>query len=1048
MKKILFTAIFIGLVSTQLVAQNRVTGRIVDERNEPLAGAYVVVVGKMTGTTADAQGRYAINAERNETLRFSFIGYEEKEVKVGSGSVVDVALFPSSTVLEEVVAIGYGYVAKSDLSGAVGSLKGSTLVQSAPVSLSQGLQGRLAGVLVQQMDGAPGSGVSIEIRGANSFTGGTQPLYVIDDIPYDFPSVPGAAQNDYSSASPLGLLVNPNDILAIEILKDASATAIYGSRGANGVVLIRTKQGQVGRAKIDVNVNQGWSIINRTINVLDAQTYAKLYVEGRLNSSLYDVDTEYLAQNNMRYADVFGTKPDLTDVEYYKTHFTNWQDEIFQIGRLTDGTFSISGGTNAIKYMVSASAVDQTGILISSGYQRAGLRMNLSGNVSPRVKFRFTSNFAWDNNRFVRTGSDVGQQGGVIKSALRYPPIYHVRTSEGELADEWGDASNPLTYVTSQKNEVESVKNTVNGQLEAQIFKTLTFQTRLAADYGTSTRSQYLPIGVRESKTGMAYNRQNRSTKMVNENILTYNETFNKVHKLTLMGAFTCEVGRGTWRQNEMDDFVNDILQDNRMQAGQGIAKISNGRSMTTLASFLGRVNYTMREKYILTASIRADGSSKFAVNNKWAYFPSGAIAWRIDQEPFLKQLGIFDELKLRLGYGETGNQGISAYQSMTDMSANPYAFDGQLRMGVYVNPSGLGNDFLSWETTKHANAGIDISLVKNRLQFTVDVYHKETVNLLQTKELPLSLGYSSRMLNMGSLQNEGLEFTVNAIPVAKRNFYWNVNFNIFSNKSKVLSLGGEEEQTVSRVASNVEPFRLRVGAPLGEIWALKVLGIYQNMDEVMADGYWDNDPKQAQFMVGEYRYFNPRGTGQEVGPPENMRDAVIVGHTNPKFLFGLNNSFSIYNFDISIFIQGSYGNDIVNTSRWDMLKDIGGSSSNITWEVYNNLWRGEGTGNKYPKSIDSRKRYRDYFSDVYVEDGSYIKLKSVNVGYTFNLKNQNFIRTLKLSAIGTNLYCLTNYTGFDPEVNAFNTDPRRRGVDMGNYPGSMMLSFNLQATF
>lgn len=1048
MKKILFLVICMGLVSTQLFAQvnNRITGKVTDEDKAPVVGVAVTVVGKNAGTTTDAKGHYSINAAKGETLRFTYIGMEEKRVKVENSSVIDVTLKSDALQIEEVVAIGYGSMRKSDLTGAVGSIKGSQMMESSPVSISQGLQGRMAGVMVQQVDGAPGSGVSIEVRGANSFTGGTQPLYVVDDIPYESNSAPGATANDLSATNPLSM-INPNDIESIEVLKDASATAIYGSRGANGVVLIRTKQGKAGKAKIDVSFNQGWSVVNRTINVLDAYAYARMNVESRINSTLYDVETSYLAQNNVNYLDVFGTRTNFKDAEYYRNRSTDWQDMIFKTGRVSDATLSLSGGSDKMTYMVSTNFVDQAGILKSSGYRRAGMRINLQGKISSRIKFGVSTNFSWDNNRFVRTGSDVGQQGGAIKSALRYPPVYNAYTEVGDVADEWYDASNPLTYVLSQKNNVVNFKNTISGYIEGKLQKNLTLRVRVGSDYGTATRHQYLPIGVRESKTGQAYYRQNQHTKIVNENVLTYHKDFNEKHRLDVVGGFTWEVGKSTYRENSATSFINDALEDNAMQTASDVPVIRNGRSKSTLASFLGRVNYTLLDCYIFTVSGRADGSSKFAVNNKWAFFPSAAVAWRLSEEPFMKNNGVFDNLKIRFSYGETGNQGISSYSSMTSMNSMFYAFEGTLYTGAAIGSDGLGNDNLTWETTRQINGGIDIGVLNNRLSLTVDLYKKKTTSLLQQQEIPLSRGYSKRWMNLGSMENKGIEVTLNATPIARKNFTWDLSFNIYRNMSKILSLGpGIPSQTVSKVATNVEPFKLIVGSPLGDIWALRTLGIYQNIDQVKADGYWAGNDAQEQFMVGEFRYFKPDGG---TTPPANGTDAVVVGNTNPKFMFGFNNSFSIGRFDVSFFFQGSYGNDIVNMSKWDMLKNIGGSSSNITWEAYNNLWRGEGTSNKYPKAVDSKKRLIEYFSDTYVEDGSYIKLKSLNIGYNFDLGRwSKFIKNLKISFVGTNLFCITNYSGYDPEVNAFNTDPRKRGVDMGNYPGSATFSVNLQATF
>ena len=920
MKKIFLTMMCIGLMVGHSFAQNRITGKVVDENNDPVVGAFVLIVGKSTGTSTDAQGRYAITATQGETLRFTCLGYTEKEVKVTSSNVLDVVLPTNMIQLEEAVAIGYGSVRKSDLTGSVSSLKSETLTKSAPVSLSQGLEGRLAGVFVQQMDGAPGSGVSIEIRGANSFTGGTQPLYVVDDIPWETISSPGATANDYSASNPLSLL-NPNDIENIVILKDASATAIYGARGANGVVLITTKQGKAGRSSLDISINQGWSVVNKTIHVLDAYAYAKMYVEARLNSSIYDNENNYLARNQVNYLDAFGSRDDdFRTAEYYKTHSTDWQDLIFQNGRTTDLNVALSGGTDKVTYRVSANFIDQAGIIKSSGYQRAGLLINLNGDISPRVKFQVSSNFSWDNNRYVRTGSDVGQQGGAIKSSLRFPPIYSPYTVEGDVADEWYDASNPITYVTSQKNDIINFKNTLSGYLEGKITKDLKLRVRFGINYGTVTREQYLPIGTRESRNGRAYYRNNQNTKILNDYQLTYDKKFNKSHALNAVAVFSWEEGKSLSRENTASNFLNDALLDNAMQTGADNSQLSNGRSKNTLASYLGRVNYTFRDKYYLTASLRADGSSRFAVNNKWAYFPAAAIAYRLDREPFLKNSGIFDQLKLRVSYGEAGNQGISSYGSLTRMSTSFYAFDRILYTGAAISSTGLGNDNLTWETTATFNAAVDISVLRDRLTLTVEYYKKKTRDLLQQQELPLSLGYSRRWVNMGSLENKGIEISVGAIPISKRNFFWSVDFNIFNNVAKVLSLGeGISSQTVDRVASDIEPFQLIVGRPLGEIWAYKVLGVYQNLDEVRNYyNLYSADPNIEKFMVGEYKYQNTDGNDVI-----NTADRVVVGNTTPKFLFGLGNNFSIGRLDISFFIQGSYGNDIINGAKWDMLKNI-----------------------------------------------------------------------------------------------------------------------------
>jgi len=1048
MKRINLLLVILGLFTTQLYAQIKVSGTVTDDTNSPVWGASVVVKGKTTSTATDAKGNFSLIANKGDILVFKFMGMDPKEKKIET-AILNVEMKPSDFAINEVVAIGYGSVRKSDLTGSVGSIKSEDIMRSSPVSLDQGLQGRLAGVFVQQMDGAPGGGMSIQIRGANSFSGGTEPLYVIDDIPYEANSSPNSSDGDMSKTNPLSM-INPGDIESVEVLKDASSTAIYGSRGANGVVLIKTKQGRAGETKIELNVNKGWSFATNTIDVLPGEAYAKLFNEARINADRFDSNAGFLAGNNMKYFDVFGTKSGMNMPEYYRNNSSDWQNMIFQNGDLTDVTLSLSGGTEKTTYMVSGNIIDQKGILTSSAYKRGSLRINLQGQINSRISFGVSSNLSYADNRFVKTGSDVGQAGGVVRSALRYPSVYTAMTPAGDIADEWYDASNPLAYVLSQKNMVEGYKSTVSGYLEGKLTQDLKLRIRVGTDLDLQRREQYLPAGTRESKNGKAYYSDNLRSNIVNENLLTYSKIFDKIHNLNIVIAETQEIGNGKNRSNQVTGFINDYLQDNAMQTASEMPVIYNGRSMNTLASALGRINYSLLNRYLLTASYRADGSSKFAKNNKWAYFPSAAVAWKASEEKFLKDLNVFSNLKLRLSYGETGNQGISSYGSLTSMSAVKYPFEELIQVGTAIQSNGLGNDNLTWETTRQYNVGADFGFFNNILNLTVDLYRKNTSNLLQQQELPLSLGYNRRWMNMGSLRNDGLEITLGAYPVKNELFTWKSDFNISFNRNKITSLGKDiPSQTVLKVATDVEPFRLVVGRPLGDIYAYKTLGVYQNLEQVKADGLYVNDPATQNFMVGEYRYMNASNLTADPAKDFilNSDDIGVVGNTNPDYIFGFSNSFTYNNFDLSFFVQGVIGNDIVNTTSWSMLSNIGGSSSNITWEAYHNLWRGEGTSNLYPKAVESKKRLV-LFSDRYVEDGSYIRLKSVNLGYNFNVARTSFFQKLRVSVIASNLLTLTKYSGFDPEVNAFNADPARRGVDMGNYPLSRTVSVNLTATF
>lgn len=1048
--RILFSFILMCFAGSSILAQMvDVKGTVTDGLdNSPLAGVTVQVKNKSIGTITNAEGVYAISVDKKDILIFSFLGMNTEEKSVGNQTFINVAMQSQSYMLDEFVAIGYGTMKKSDLTGSVSSIGGKDILKSAPISLEQGLQGKVAGVYVTQMDGAPGSGISIQIRGANSFSGGTDPLYVIDDIPFEPSSAPGAVSSgsqDLSQGNPLSSL-NPYDIESIEILKDASATAIYGSRGANGVVLIRTKRGKVGRPKIELNINTGISTVTKTQDVLNAEAYARYRNEARLNADFYDANAAYLLMNQIPFFDIFGNRVDYYTPEQYRNRSSDWQDMIFQTAFTADATATVSGGSENITYLVSLNTADQSGIIKSSDFQRYALRTNLEGKLNSFLTFGVNTNLSWTNNRFVRTGSDnMAQQGGVIRSALRYPPIYSAYTSSDELADEWYDASNPLTYVTTQKNDVSGFKTVLSGFVEAKILEVLKFRTRLGVDYSINERSQYLPSGTREAVAGRAFYGSSKYSKIVNENILTFHKTINKIHDLTIVGAFTAEVGKSTSRENSVSGFMNDHLQDNSMQTAREMTFIRNYRTKSTLASALGRINYSFLDRYLISAALRADGSSKFAKNNKWAYFPSAAFAWRLSEEPFLRDAKFISNIKIRLSYGQTGNQAISPYGSLSRISGVKYPFGGNPELGFAMNSDGLGNDNLSWETTTQYNVGLDMGFCDNRLTFIVDLYRKNTESLLQSVSLPPSTGYLKRRDNIGSMRNEGLEITVNAVPVQSKDFSWDMGFNISFNRNKILSLGeGIENQTVNDVSSVIKPFMLVVGQPIGNIYAMKELGIYQNEQEVMEHGIYTT-PDMMKFAVGEIKY---QDTDQSEGEKGilNDNDRVIVGNSNPDFIFGLTQTFRYKQFDLNFLIQGVYGNDIINTLKYNFESNLG-QSNNTTWKAYNNAWRGEGTGNSHPKIIESNKRVI-YFSDRYVEDGSFLRLKNLNIGYNVPFKRQSLFQSLRISVIATNLFTITNYSGYDPEVNGFGSDPSRRGVDLGNYPNCRTYSLGVNATF
>lgn len=1048
-KKLISLFLLFCFVLQSISAQDlKIKGTVTDEiDNSPLVGVAVKLKNKKVGVVTDINGNYTILANKGDVLVYSYLGMKTEERSVSNRVTIDVTMQGQSYMLDEYVAIGYGSMKKSDLTGSVSSIKGESMLKSAPISLEQGLQGRIAGVYVTQMDGAPGSGINIQIRGANSFSGGTDPLYVIDDIPFEPTTAPGSVSSgsqDLSQGNPLSSL-NPYDIESIEILKDASATAIYGSRGANGVVLIRTKQGRAGKAKVEVNLNAGVSTVAKTLDILNGEAYARYRNEARVNADLYDANSASILMNQVPFFDAFGNRVNYYTPEYYRNHSSDWQDMIFQTAFTADATMSISGGTDKITYLVSLNAANQSGIIKSSDFERYGLRMNLAGKLNHFLTFGVNTNLGYTSNRFVRTGSDnMAQQGGVIRSALRYPPIYSAYTSTNELADEWYDASNPVTYITTQKNDVAGIKAILSGFVEAQIIKSLKFRTRLGVDYSTNERNQYLPSGTREAVAGKAFYGGTTYSKIVNENLLTFHKTINKIHDITAIGAFTVESGKSSSRENSVSGFMNDHLQDNSMQTARELTFIRNFRSKSTMASGLARFNYSLMDRYLISASLRADGSSKFAKNKKWAYFPSAAVAWRVSEEAFVKKLKVINNAKIRFSYGQTGNQAIPAYGSLGRISGVKYPFGGNPELGFAMNADGLGNDNLSWETTTQYNVGLDLGFFDNRLSFVIDLYRKDTESLLQNVSLPPSTGYSKRRDNIGSMRNEGLELTLNATPVVNKYFSWDMGFNISFNRNKVLSLGeGIVNQTVNDVNSSIKPFMLVIGQPIGNIYAMKELGIYQNEQEVREHGIYTT-PDMIKFGVGEIKYQDTDQSEGEKGVL-NENDRVVVGNSNPDFIFGITQTFTYKQFDLSFLLQGVYGNDVINTLKYNFESNLG-QSNNTTWEAYNNAWRGEGSSNTQSKIIESNKRVV-YFSDRYIEDGSFLRLKNINVGYNVPLKNK-MIQSLRISFIATNLFTLTKYSGYDPEVNGFGSDPSRRGVDLGNYPNCKTFSLGVNASF
>lgn len=1050
------------LLSLQLMAQQRtLTGTVVDGRdNSAMVGVTVLEKGTTNGTVTDIDGKFSLKiTTKNPVLVFSYVGYKSIEETVGNQSVLNVVMQEDVETLEEVVVIGYGTMKKRDLSGSVAQVKADDILSGNPaVSINQALQGRIAGAIVNQNDGAPGAGISMQIRGVNSFSSNTQPLYIVDGIPFEAPATPRSAENTdgslEASANALSF-INPHDIASIEVLKDASATAIYGSRGANGVVLITTKSGEKGKPRIEFTSNLSSSTIRKQVPVLDGYHYALYRNEQQDNALLYDGSpfTQHVypspgiwefKTNNSGEVLSATYKPSPEDYlspgwrEYVDPNGgiwkqwvegTNWQDQIFQTGYSQEYNMLISSATDRGNYTFSGNYTTQDGIIKGTGFERYTLRSNVSQDISKNITLGLNLSYTNSVTDFAKGNS---LDYSILRSALLYPStIYYGDFSQSdELL--WLSA-NPRTYVLSTKNELSSVNVFASAFASMRLHENLVFRQNVGLSNFENQRSTYsnrdTGEGAIDKVNGKGGLSDNRQSNIVTESMLTYNRIFGKIHNLNAVAAVTYEHRVNSAEAMSATQFPTDLTENYDMGAALVPGSLVSSKFESKLFSMLGRINYVLNDKYIFTTSFRRDGSSKFSSKNRYANFASGAFAWRISEEPFIKNLNVFDNLKLRLSYGQTGNQAISDYQTMYTMRIANYPLGGSEHSG-FVSDHAF-NPTLKWETTDQYNVGLDLGFYDNRLNFIIDYYYKKTKDLLQNIKTPQSTGYISQIINSGYVTNEGIELSINYIPIQNKTFNWNIDGNLSFNRNRIGGLLAD--QFSSRLwyrADNV--FIQRNGLPIGAIYGYVEDGFYDNEAEVRANPtYASASDNVVKSMIGEIKY------------KEGLH---VIGDTNPDYTFGVTNNFKWNNFTFGFFIQGVIGNDIFNGNLMNVTLF---NATNIPVAVYDYRWTPETKDiARWPKATNQAKRTW-LISDRYVEDGSYVRLKNVNLGYTFN-KPQFFkgVNSINIYASGSNLLTITNYSWYDPDVNAFGNDPARRGVDVYSYPTSRTFSFGLKVQF
>ena len=1015
MRKIylLWVALCLFVAPQAFSQQKTITGAVTElSTGFTLPGVTVLEKGTLNGTVSDVQGVYSITvSDTSKLLVFSYIGMNTQEMKITETGRLNVQMENANINLNEVVVIGYGAVKKSDLTGSVASLNMEKLNAIPANSFDKKMQGRIAGVQVTQLSGQPGGATSVRIRGGNSIMAGNEPLYVIDGVimegQQNFSWIGSPAENGLSS-------INPNDIESIEILKDASATAIYGARGANGVVIVTTKRGKMGKGTLTFNAYVGIQQKTTDINVMNASQFGKLYD-----------DAGFAADSN--YKPLY-PNPDSLGVG------TDWQKEIYRDALIMNYSLTFAGATEKTNYAVGGDYFDQDGIIYGSDFKRYSVRSNLEQQVLKRVKVGANVSVTRTEANTVSTDTPGGFFPGVINTALTFSPILPVFDSTGNYtltdpnADAWLD--NPVA-VTRTVQAVSKINRVVGRAfVDWTIIPNLVFNTSIATDIYSQNQDMYTPRTVFSGSfnDGQARYAATEFLTYIWENTLTYANTFKEKHSLSVMGGYTFQKVQGRTFIDIATGFPNDILGYYGIENAENIPTIYSSFGESAMESMLGRINYTFDKRYLFTVTGRVDGSSRFGSNNKYAFFPSFAFAWRLSQEKFIQDLKVVSDLKLRLSYGRSGNDRIADYSFIRTIANTSYYFNNSFLASGFA-PDNPGNNNLKWETTDQFDAGLDIGLFESRLTFTADYYYKKTNDLLFFAELPWTSGYASYIKNIGSLRNSGFEFALSSANFVNA-FKWNADFNISFNSNRVLDLNGEE------LFINNDTYKLKIGSwaviregePLGSFWGLESDGIWQLADAAEAAKYG------AQ--PGDFKYVDQNNDGQI-----NADDRKIIGHALPKFFWGFGNTISFKNISLHIFFQGQHGNQILNSNRFEL--ESGNGLSNASVDMLDR-WTPDNPGNVYARA----NRNADYLhmSDRYLEDGSYVRLKTITLSYNLPAKWMNSIKIegIKLYFTAENLLTFTKYTGFDPEVSRYGQDNTRMGYDYGGYPASRSFIFGL----
>jgi TonB-dependent starch-binding outer membrane protein SusC len=1054
MKKLMCLLLIFLTSMSFIYAQKNIKGKVTEVNGEPLPGVTILINGTNRGTVTNVNGEYQIEAQQKDAvLVFSFIGFEDQEIEIGNQTEINVVLKESIQALDEVVVVGYGTMKKSDLTGSVASVKSDDILETKSTSFVQGLEGRVSGVQVVGGSGAPGAESDIRIRGAVSINADSKPLYVIDGVQFDpnENSMASSAIVGDDALSPLAF-INPSDIESVEVLKDASATAVFGSRGANGVIMITTKRGDTGKTSLSFDSYVSVSTLpkNQQIEMLSA---------GDFGDWVRYFETP---GSNLTYWE--SLEPDANPKDLSSQVTRDWQDELLRTAITQNYSLAFNSSSKTHNIAGSVSYLDQPGIIENSDYNRITARFSGSAAISARAKIGGFLNFSNAVSNGVSEGGQTGRWAGAIKSIVMYNPLDPEYYKDD--IDEITILSTPDEYVMTTERQNTTSRTMGNLFLEYEFFKGLTLKSTIGGNVSNSKLKEYYPSALFQGLGIGVGNIQNVTNNyLYNENILTYSKQFNKNHRINASFVFES-------RKNILErvlaansDFAYEGNGADDLGAGALPSPPTSYKETVSNMASLARVNYFfMGGKYMFTGSIRADGSSKFHPDKQWGYFPSGAFAWRVSEEPFLKNNATVNNLKFRSSFGVTGNDRTPAFQYSPFYSSNLSVADDVL-ITTY-KPAVLGNSELTWETSTQFNIGFDIGLFKERISLVADYYSRITDDMLYNATVPATVGFQTQWQNIGRIDNEGIELMLSGIIVSRANFTWQASVNATFQKSEVKSLGDVDYMDILFPGlTEYHVGRLAVGEQFGSYYGYEFDGIFQYSDFEEFEGLTNEEAaaifdRTQAYTIKKDENGNPIRTphaGNAVPKPGDMaykdldgdylvdevNDKTIIGNSQPFVFGGFSNSFKYKNFDFKINLSYSIGNEILNEGKvW--LEGERQKALNVSQVYYNTAWRSDRPSNT-TVSFDGYGRQN--ISSYYVEDGSYIKLQSVSLGYTLRggfLKRIN-AESFRFYVNANNLITWTNYSGYKPEVNGPSILP---GFDRFSYPNPLVITSGVNITF